>query len=310
MKSASQPEVISLWPDKAPGTEDWSEPEQVTLLPRGNLKFVRNVTQPTLTAFLPDPSVANGTAVVVCPGGGFQFYPPIENAGTEDTRWLNARGVAAFVLKYRLIQTGSEEDFLQLIRLMFAPPSFLEQTLGKEKIAEQKEKMWKQRRAHAPLAVMDGKQALRVVRERAATWGIDPQRIGISGNSAGGVVAIGTATEYEVDCRPNFVASISSHGGIWPDTAPDLRGERERVVPADAPPLFIAFATDDPFIPDGNMPVYSAWKAAGRQVELHSYSKGGHDWNMLQQDLPIKHWIERFGEWLQVEGFLKSPPLV
>ena len=72
----------------------------------------------------------------------------------------------------------------------------------------------------------------------------------------------------------------------------------------------IALATDDPFIPDGNIAVYSAWKAAGRQIELHSYSKGGHDWNMIQQDLPIKHWIERFGEWLQVEGFLKSPPLV
>src|SRR5258708_4170270 len=200
MKSASQPEVISLWPDKAPGTEDWSEPEQVTLLPRGNLKCVRTVTKPSLTAFLPHASGANGTAVVVCTGGGFQFYSPIENAGTEDTRWLNARGVAAFVLKYRLIQTGSEEDSLQLIRLMFAPPSFLEQTLGKEKIAEQQEKMWKQRRAHAPLAVMDGKQALRIVRERAATWGIDPQRIGISGNSAGGGVALGAATQDEAEC--------------------------------------------------------------------------------------------------------------
>lgn len=91
---------------------------------------------------------------------------------------------------------------------------------------------------------------------------------------------------------------------LWSDKAPDLRGERDRVVPSDAPPLFIALATDDPFIPDGNMSMYSAWKAAGRQVELHSYSKGGHDWNMIQQDLPIKHWIERFGEWLQVEGFL------
>src|SRR5260370_22791578 len=98
---------------------------------------------------------------------------------------------------------------------MFAPPSFLEQTLGKEKIAEQQEKMWQQRRAHVPLAVIDGKQALRVVRERAATWGIDPQRIGISGNSAGGGLALRTATVYVACCRPQFVASLSTHDVVW-----------------------------------------------------------------------------------------------
>ncbi len=307
--SASQPEVILVWPEKAPGTEDWSQPEQETLIPRTNLKLIRNVTQPTLMAYLPVPSVANGAAAVICPGGGFHFYS-LKDDGTDIAQWLTTRGVAAFVLKYRLIQTGSDEDFLPLLRLQFAPPSILEQTLGKEKIAEQKEKMWAQRKVHAPLAVMDGKQAMRVVRGRAATWGVDPQRIGMLGFSAGGVVTIGTSLQDETDSRPNFAAVISSHGGIWPETTPGLGDGQAFAVAADAPPLFIALATDDPFIPDGNMHLYSAWKAAGRQVELHSYSKGGHDWNMIQQDLPIKHWIERFGEWLQVEGFLKSPPLV
>jgi acetyl esterase/lipase len=292
MKSASQPVVIPLWPDKAPGTENRSEPEQETLIPRTNLKLVRNVTQPTLTAYLPDPSLANGTAVIVCPGGGFQFFS-MENESTDVAQWLTTRGVAAFVLKYQLIPTGSDEDFLPLFRLMFAPPAILEQSLGKETIEEQRKKMREQRKAHAPLAVMDGKQAMRIVRERVATWGIDPQRIGMLGFSAGGVVTIGTATRYEADSRPNFAAAIYV-GSI----------SRDLVVSADAPPLFMALANDDSGASDGSVFLYSAWKAAGRPVELHIYSKGGHGFGMKKQGLPCDHWIERFGEWLQVESFL------
>jgi acetyl esterase/lipase len=189
-------------------------------------------------------------------------------------RWLNRRGVAAFVLRYRLLPTAArDEDFLQ--QLQRPDPE--------------------QMKSHMLLTVMDGKQALRVIRERAATWGVAPERIGILGFSAGGVVATGVATQYEAESRPNFVASIYSPG--WPDIA----------VPADVPPLFLAFASDDPLISlvwDGSLLLYSAWKAAGHPVELHMYSKGGHGFGLAQQGWPSDHWIERLSEWLQGEGFL------
>ena len=107
MNSASrpgaQPQVIPLWPGGAPGSEDWAQQEQGSVIPP-SLKVVRNVSQPTLTAYLPGPTAANGTAVIVCPGGAFHFLS-IDMEGTDVARWLNARGVAAFVLKYRLIRT-------------------------------------------------------------------------------------------------------------------------------------------------------------------------------------------------------------
>ena len=99
-------EVIPLWPGGAPGSEGWTQQEQESVIPP-SLKVVRNVAQPTLTAFFPDPSVANGTAVIVCPGGAFHFLS-IDMEGTDVARWLTARGVAAFVLKYRLIRTGDD----------------------------------------------------------------------------------------------------------------------------------------------------------------------------------------------------------
>lgn len=140
---------------------------------------------------------------------------------------------------------------------------------------------------------MDGKQALRVAREHAATWNIDPQRIGILGFSAGGIIAVSMAIEqHEVDSRPNFAASIYSP--FWLDLT----------VPVDAPPLFITLANDDLNIADGNVSLYSAWKAAGRPIESHIYAKGGHGFDMRKQGLPSDHWMERFCEWLQVEGML------
>src|SRR6266566_5209533 len=118
--SAFSPEVIELWPDGAPGTEDWSQQESEMVLPLFNRpQIVRNVTKPTLTAYLPDPAVANGTAVIICPGGGFQFLS-IASEGTEVARWLNARGVAAFVLKYRVIPTAErDEDFVAQLQTIF-----------------------------------------------------------------------------------------------------------------------------------------------------------------------------------------------
>ena len=272
VNSTLSPEVIPLWPNGAPGTEDWSQQESEMILPLFNQpQIVRNVTQPTLTAYLPDPAVANGTAAIICPGGGFHFLS-MTSEGTEVARWLNARGVAAFVLKYRLMPTDArEEDFVAHIRNGFQSDQPM--------------------RAHAPIAVMDGQQAIRLVRARSAQWGINAERIGILGFSAGGAVAIGATTQYDAESRPNFSAPI--YAALWLNL----------VVPADAPPLFLLIANDDPVIRDGSLPLYFAWKSAGIPVELHIYAQGGHGFGMNKRGTPTDHWIERFSEWLQSQGF-------
>ena len=277
MHIADQPEVIPLWPNGAPGSEDWTQQEQETFAPPPiSFRTVRNVTQPTLTAFLPHPTVATGTAVVICPGGAFHSLA-IDHEGMDVARWLSTRGVAAFVLKYRLLPTEvSDEDFQRRVE---------ETLLGLNKMREVTRQI-------GPLAIADGQQAMKVVRQRASKWRIDPNRIGIMGFSAGGRVTIGVVLEHDVESRPNFAASI--YGALWEDLA----------VPAGAPPLFIALANDDELAVDPGVALYCAWRAAGQSVELHIYAQGGHGFGMRKQGLPADHWIDRFGAWLQVQGFM------
>ena len=289
MLTSDQPLVIPLWPDGAPGSEEWPQQEQETYLPKPSVvpqtylplpfngKIVRNIVQPTLTAYLPDPSVATGAAVIVCPGGVFH-YLSIENEGSAVAQWLCAHGVAAFVLKYRVLQTAaSDEDLIAQLQERFTN---LMQLMP---LMQQVE----------PLALADGQQAVRVVRRRAVEWGIAPERIGILGFSSGGVVASGAAMHYDAASRPNFAAPI------YP--APSGRGI---AVPPDAPSLFLLAASNDPLGAGASLPLYSAWRDAGHPVELHLYAQGGHGFGMKQQGLPSDHWIERFGDWLQPLGFL------
>lgn len=138
-----------------------------------------------------------------------------------------------------------------------------------------------------PLAIADGLQAMRVVRGRAAEWGLNPGRIGIMGFSAGGVVTTGVASSYDADSRPDFAAPI--YPAPWGDGS----------VPADAPPLFLAMAADDAMAVGASLPLFSAWRAAGRSAELHIYASGGHGFGMLPKGIPADGWIDRFGEWLQ-----------
>ncbi|MBA3875244.1 MAG: alpha/beta hydrolase [Anaerolineae bacterium] len=266
-------EIIPLWSE---GVMVKSEQETVITSPRFNnqvkdMKVVRNVTQASMTAYLPDAAVAKGAAVVICPGGGFSALP-IEIEGTNVAQWLSTHGIAAFVLKYRLLPTADDDQ------------EFLRQ--------HQRPDM-AQINGQIPLAVSDGIQAIHVVRERAAEWHIDPQHIGILGFSAGGVVAAGVCSQTEAESSPNFVASIYSPG------SPDLMPQ-EKVLP-----LFMAFASDDPVITmvsDGSMQLYSAWKDAKQPVELHIYAQGGHGFGMTQQNIPCDHWIDRFAEWLGQQG--------
>ncbi len=287
--SIFSPEVIPLWPDGAPGSEHWSQQEQETYLPPSSavpqtylplpfdIKIVRNIAQPRLLAYLPDPAVATGTAVVVCPGGAFNFLS-IELEGTEIARWLCARGIAAFVLTYRVAQTEArDEDLIKQLQERFT---------NLMKLMELMQQI-------EPLAIADGQQAIKVVRQRAAEWGIAPERIGILGFSSGGVVTTGAAMQYDEESRPNFAAPIY----------PAFSG-RGIAVPTDAPPLFLLAANDDPMGVGASLPLYSAWRDAGHPVELHLYAQGGHGFGMKKQGLPSDDWIERFSEWLQAQGYL------
>jgi len=268
----ASPTVIPLWPEGAPGSEAWTQQEEETILPPA-LKVVRNVTQPTLTAYLPAPDMANGAAVIVCPGGAFHFLS-IDMEGADVAHWLNACGVAAFVLKYRLIRTG--DDLASQVR---------------ENLSD-RNKMQGLMQLLRPLVLADGQQAVRVVRGRAAAWGLAPGRIGMLGFSAGAMVTTGVALEYDAESRPDFAAAIYS------------AGRDEITVPADAPPLFVLCAADDDMASARSLQLYSAWREAGHPVELHIYSTGGHGFGMRKQGLPSDAWIERFHAWLEVQGLL------
>ena len=260
--------VIPLWPNGAPGSENWTQVEKEIKHPADTIQIVVNVTQPTLTPYFPDPAIANGTAVIICPGGAYHLLA-IDHEGREVAAWLTARGFAAFVLKYRLVQTG--DDLLNQIRENLSNPAKRATILEPLR----------------PLMLADAQQAIRIVREHAAEWGIASDRIGMMGFSAGGMVTSSVALQHDAASCPNFAAVIYG--------APS----EEVAVPADAPPLFLLCADDDLMASTQSVKLYSTWKAAGHPVEMHIYSKGGHGFGTKTQGLPTDSWLERFDDWLQ-----------
>ncbi len=279
MAISDETRVISLWPDGTPGIDDESGDEQESFLPPDKVKVVRNVTRPTLTVYLPKVAANTHTAVIVCPGGAFHFLA-IEHEGTDVASWLVDRGVAALVLRYRVVRTSSnDEEFQKQFR---------------ETMSD-----WESARAllsqASGLAIADGKQAVRVARRLAPDWGIDSNRIGLLGFSAGGAVASGVALKNDAESRPDFVAPI--YGAPWEDVA----------VPADATPMFLALASDDDMAVRSSLPLYSKWRDAGHSAELHVFSRGGHGFGMRKQGLPSDRWIELFGDWLGGLGFMGPP---
>lgn len=168
-------EVLPLWPGKPPGTDNWNAREKVFVSKDGT-RFIQNVTLPTLTVF-PPQGKANGTAVVICPGGAYHFLA-IDYEGNDVARWLSSLGVTAFVLKYRVYPTG-EDPLNEVHALMAGKPEFREHL-----------------RIAMPVADEDGRQAVRIVRQRAGKWGIDPNRIMLMGFSAGGGLTVDVALKH------------------------------------------------------------------------------------------------------------------
>lgn len=281
-----QVQIIPLWTGLAPGSENWTQKE-VQYQNGQNQAMVRNVVSPTLTVYRPDSANSTGIAVIVAPGGGFRFLS-WQSEGTEVAQWLASRGVTAFVLKYRVRNTGATpEEFRASMAALFKTIN----RVSNPKNAGTAEGDISKDPDMANASIIgqeDGRQAIHIVRSRSEEWGIDPQKIGILGFSAGGMLSLGILLDTVHQSRPDFAGVIYT---------PWSGGQ----VPKDAPPLFIAVASDDAIASSGSIKIYKAWKAAGAEVELHLYSKGGHGFGMQKTGLPSEKWIERFWDWLEIQ---------
>lgn len=234
-------------------------------------RTVRNVTNATLTPVLPDPSKATGAAMIVAPGGAF-LYLGMDGEGFDVARRLAARGIAAFVLKYRTAPTPRD------------PQQHVEKMLAMlNGIAAQRSKGVLPAIAGISAATEDGQAAVRLVRSRAAEWHINPARVGMIGFSAGAIAALMVATGPDVAARPDFIASIYGPADV---------GE----VPNDAPPLFAAMAMDDQYASAKNGGLLTAWARAGRPVEAHFHENGGHGFS--SEAVREKYFAELFS-WME-----------
>ncbi|PQZ84521.1 MULTISPECIES: alpha/beta hydrolase [unclassified Brevundimonas] len=244
---------------------------------------IRNVTVPTLTPYLPAPGTATGAAVIVAPGGGFMLLA-IENEGEAVARALAARGVTAFVLKYRT-------DVMSEDRAAFAAEAVARITAYvRAKKVDSRQTPFQSPFKGQAFAEADQAQALKLVRERANEWGVDPKRVGILGFSAG-AIAITDLVSGSTGARPDFVGLVY--------------GNYDRPIPTGAPPAFIAMAADDPL--QGVRPAqdtYAAWTAAGAPAELHLYERGGHGFGMRQQGASSDGWFDAFIRWMGSRGLL------
>lgn len=272
----AEPGAIPLYGKDTPGsadTEVWGKFTARNLM-------VRNVTRPTLTPFFPKKGTANGAAVVVAPGGAFMGLA-MTHEGWDVARALNARGITAFVLKYRLIPTPRGEA---------EAGAFMGQMMMKEIGSPMDGALLKQSFAPA-----DARAAIAMVRSNAANWHIDPARVGIIGFSAGAMTSRRVAIDAPSTERPDFVGYIYGPQDAEP-------------VPADAPPLFDAIALNDSLFPSKGFPIAAAWLAAKRPVEIHGYQTGDHGFGLGVPGTTTTGVLDQFVAWLSMQGFLKPAP--
>lgn len=267
---------IRLHEGPAPGSETWTHEECASFSEAFQTEVVTNVVVPTLTPVLPERGTE--TAVVVAPGGGY-FALSINSEGFDVARWLAERGVAAFVLKYRLVPTGDD-----------AIAEF------GEKVASDPDLVGEDIDEVAPLAAADGETAMRLVRDRAAEFDVRADRVGFMGFSAGGNVAMRVAYTRDDRARPDFLAPIYAAGRGLDLTDP----------PSGSAPMFVVAATDDQLgLASDAVKIYERWRSAELPAELHVYARGGHGFGMRTQGLPSDTWIDRFGDWLVSAGLME-----
>jgi acetyl esterase/lipase len=287
---AEEPLVLPVWPGAVPGDYGAIGPERVRApseAPTKDAKWITNVTKPTVTLFRPARDRNTGTAILICPGGGY-WNLAWDLEGEEVAAWLNTVGVTGVVLKYRVPRRPDQPE-----------------------------------RLPAPGPLLDAQRALSLVRSRAAEWGIE--RIGIAGFSAGGHLAVTTATHFdqrayepidEIDkasCRPDF--AIAVYPGYLVEQQPagveinkDVLAPYIRI-PDRTPPILLVHASDDPVAgAENSVRMYLALKRANVAAELHVYAQGGHGFGVRKSDLPCSEWTERCVGWLQNQGMLAANP--
>jgi acetyl esterase/lipase len=270
--------VIQLYKGAAPGSEKWNWDEKVINV--NNMTICLDVSKPTLIPYL--PAKPNGTAIIIAPGGAFHALA-IDHEGTAVAKWLNEKGITAFVLKYRL----SHDD-----------PAHPENSFMKLMETQNFKKLDSINAAIVPLAMQDGLTAVKYVRENAAMYKIDPGKIGFMGFSAGGTVTMSVVYNASEENRPNFVAPVYAYqNAIIGSAVPDIKT-----------PIFITAASDDDFgFATHSVEIYLKWLNAKQPAELHMYEKGKHGFGMSKQNLPVDSWIDRFGDWLQMQRLIKKP---
>ncbi len=283
--SAREPDVVlNLWPDKPPGEplkvgeeQDLTKPTDRLIAGRRIIKL-GNVSTPQAHVFLPPKDKRNGTAVVICPGGGFHILA-WDLEGTEVADWLNTLGVTAIVLKYRVPTAGQNPVWLA--------------------------------------SVQDTQRALSLTRSRTTEWELMPERIGLLGFSAGGQAAGMAAVRQDersypaaddvdkVSCRVDFAALIYPGGFVNPTTG-RLRDDVK--ITKDTPPMFFAHAQDDGAIVENSVLLFLALKKAGVPAEMHVYDAGGHGYGLRHDpEFPVTTWPDRCGDWMRRRGLLTRP---
>ncbi len=279
MEAPEEPGAIPL---NTGGVDD--QPEKESWFRQWGDPMARNISRATLTPFLADPKKANGTSIIVAPGGGFMWLS-MGNEGWEVAEALAARGINAFVLKYRLQPTaGSLEGFEAQMKQRFAEA---------ENLSDKNKKDQPPKRPRWDLSnqLEDVEAAYALITSRAKEWNVDVNRIGMVGFSAGAGLTMATTLESKkVDLA--FIAPI--YGGMGAVK-----------VPKDAPPMFAAIAVDD-FLFGGEFGLIKSWYEAKIPVEFHLYQNGGHGFGLGNPDRTSNKWFDAFMHWLDVNGFLKS----
>lgn len=253
---------------------NWEEPEKTYYSEIWQTQVVTNVSKPSMEVFRPDPSLQNGTAVIIAPGGGLYAHS-INSEGNDVARWLNSKGITAFVLKYRLVPTGED--------------AVVDLNTDGDQVAVKASKV-------LPLSTKDGLNAVTYVRQHSTALGVDPDKIGFMGFSAGGAVTMSVIYSASKENRPDFIVPVYP----WMDIVPTHETS------SNGPPMLIVCATDDPLgLAPASIALYTSWAKKGIPTELHMYAKGGHGFGMKTQGLPSDKWIERFYDWSIAEGLTK-----
>jgi acetyl esterase/lipase len=287
---AAEPLVVELWPGTPPDETVDMGPETVRMSPRLDrtqvevtepTRLIRGVTRPTLSIYRPSPELDAGTAVIICPGGGYwDLYWQLE--GEEVAAWLNSLGVTGVLLKYRVPRRPDEPE-----------------------------------REPARRPQQDAQRAVRLVRSHAKEWGVDSARIGTIGFSAGGHLAFATATGFErrtyaavdpvdeLSCRPDFAISVYP-GYLKAMDKDELAAGLS--VPAGAPPVFLVHGGADLISsPEHSLVAYTALKRAGVPAELHIYAGAAHDFGVRTSNHPYSAWTDSCARWLRQQSFLRQP---